>query len=38
MLIAQFPDYLADHRSKLTQEQYLAYNKQCDLTRYRISS
>ena len=29
----QFPDYLADNRSSLSEDKYKAYNKQCDLTR-----
>ena len=29
----QYPDYLADNRAKLSEDQYAAYNKQCELTR-----
>ena len=31
--LPQYPDYLADNRATLSEEQYAAYNKQCELTR-----
>merc|ERR1712130_534761 len=32
-LAEKYPDYLADNRAKLSEEEYAAYNKQCELTR-----
>merc|ERR1712179_75440 len=32
-LADKYPDYLADNRSNLSDEQFQNYNKQCDLTR-----
>jgi len=32
-LAEKYPDYLADNRATLSEEQYAAYNKQCELTR-----
>merc|ERR1711971_1321182 len=32
-LAEKYPDYLADNRAKLSEDQYAAYNKQCELTR-----
>merc|ERR1719167_146987 len=32
-LADKYPDYLADHRSKLSEDQFETYNKQCHLTR-----
>jgi len=29
----KYPDYLADNRGALSEEEYAAYNKQCELTR-----
>ena len=31
--LPQYPDYLADNRAKLSEDEYAAYNKQCELTR-----
>jgi len=32
-LADKYPDYLADHRSQLSEDQFHTYNKQCELTR-----
>jgi len=32
-LAEKYPDYLADNRAKLSEDEYAAYNKQCELTR-----